>query len=156
MIISGVILIGIVVLLWKEFKVFAFDPEFAQTIGLPVKWLNVLLSLLIVVAIIIGLQTVGVILMSAMLIAPAVAARQWVNRLSHMVILSSIFGAISGVLGSYISSTSTHLPTGPIIVVCITCITAFSLLFAPHRGIVHRLFQRRQNKIEFEKARRAM
>ena len=156
MLVAGVVLIGIVILLWKEFKVFSFDPEFAQTVGFPVKWLNILLSLLIVITIIIGLQTVGVILMSAMLIAPAVAARQWVNRLSHMVILSSLFGAISGVIGTFISSAESKLPTGPIIVVCITCITVFSLLFAPHRGVIHKLIQRKQNKIEFEKARKSM
>ena len=151
--ICGAVMLVIVALFWKEFKLLCFDPEFAKTIGFPTEKLNFLLSSLIVVSIIIGLQTVGVILMSAMLIAPAVAARQWSNRLSVMVILSAIFGGVSGVVGTLISSSMTKIPTGPTIVVCITLIAVFSLLFAPGRGIIHKAYQRRQNRINFERER---
>lgn len=153
MAVCGVFLLTIVALFWKEFKLFSFDPEFAQSIGLRVGRLNLLLSFLIVLAIIIGLQTVGVVLMSAMLIAPAVAARQWSNRLWLMVVLASCFGAVSGIVGTLLSSAIPDLPTGPVIVTCVTCIAIFSLLFAPGRGILHRMYQRHKNRIRFQKER---
>ena len=106
--------------------------------------MNGLLSFLIVLAIIIGLQTVGVVLMSAMLIAPAVAARQWSNKLWLMVVLGAGFGALSGVVGTFFSSTVPGLPTGPAIVVCVSIIAALSLFFAPGRGILTRLYRRRK------------
>ena len=150
MAICGVILLSLVFLFWKEFKLFSFDPEFAESIGFKTGRLNLFLSFLIVLSIIIGLQTVGVVLMSAMLIAPAVAARQWSNRLSVMVLLASLFGAVSGVVGTMISSSVAGLPTGPVIVTCVTTIAVISILFAPGRGIVYRIIQRRKNKIRYK------
>ena len=147
MAVCGVVLLFIVILFWKEFKLFSFDAEFAETIGFGIGRLNLILSFLIVLAIIIGLETVGVVLMSAMLIAPAVAARQWSNRLWLMVVLAAIFGAASGVVGTLISSAIPGVPTGPVIVVCVTVITIFSLLFAPQRGILHRMYLRTKNRV---------
>jgi manganese/zinc/iron transport system permease protein len=146
MAVCGSILLLLVALFWKELKLFSFDAEYAHSIGFSPQKLNLFLSALIVVAIIIGLQTVGVILMSAMLITPAVAARQWTGKLWVMVLLAAIFGAVSGVLGTAASSLYTKLPTGPAIVVCISAIASFSLLFAPGRGIAHRIYQRRRNR----------
>ena len=149
MAVCGIVILVVVFLFWKEFKLFSFDPEFAETIGFGTGRLNLILSLLIVLAIIVGLETVGVVLMSAMLIAPAVAARQWSNRLWLMVVLAAVFGAASGVIGTLLSSAVPGVPTGPVIVVCITTITVFSLLFAPERGIVHRIYLRRKNRAGF-------
>lgn len=146
MLICGVLLLALVLLFWKEFKVFTFDPDFAQSLGFSPKKLNLLLSFMIVLNIIIGLQTVGVILMSAMLITPAVAAHQWTNRLWVMVVLSALFGAVSGVVGTAFSSLVPKLPTGPSIVVCISSIAIISLLFAPGRGVLYKIYQRRKNK----------
>ena len=142
----GIILLFFVAAFWKEFKLFAFDPDFAQSIGLPTGKLNSFLSALIVLAIIIGLQTVGVVLMSAMLIAPAVAARQWCSRLWTMVLLAAVCGATSGIVGTFISSAIPGLPTGPVVVICISSIAVISLLFAPNRGILHRIYRRRKNR----------
>jgi manganese/zinc/iron transport system permease protein len=125
-----------VALCWKQFKLISFDPDYAASLGLPVRGLSVLLTSLIVVAIVIGLQTVGVILMSAMLVAPAAAARQWTDRLGVMVALAALFGAVSGVAGAAISSTARGLATGPTIVLCMGAITLVSLLLAPNRGLV--------------------
>lgn len=146
MAIVSVILLSILFVLWKECKVIVFDPTFAYSIGLPTTFLNGLLSLLIVATIIIGLQTVGVILMSAMLIAPGVAARQWTNKLSVMVLLSAIFGALSGVMGTALSSLLTKVPTGPTIVICLSFITIISLFFAPKRGIIYKIYARKKMK----------
>lgn len=145
----GLVLMGEVVLFWKEFKLLSFDPEFAQTLGIPVRRLDVALTFSTVVAIIIGLQTVGVILMSAMLVAPAVAARRWVNQLWAMVVLAAFFGALSGVVGTVVSTLLPNMPTGPVIVVAISTITAVSLLLGPNAGVVHRLWQRRNNRRKF-------
>lgn len=146
----GIVLLALVLLFWKEFKLFTFDADFAQSLGFSPKWLNLLLSFMIVLAIIIGLQTVGVILMSAMLITPAVAARQWTNKLWVMVALSAVFGAVSGVAGTAASSLVPKLPTGPAIVVCVSILVAISVLCAPGRGILHRAYQHRQNKMIYK------
>ncbi len=150
MAVCGVVLLTLVLLFWKEFKLFTFDSDFAQSLGFSPKKLNLLLSFMIVLAIIIGLQTVGVILMSAMLITPAVAARQWTDRLWVMVVLSAVFGAVSGIAGTAASSLVPKLPTGPAIVVCISIIVIISILFAPSRGILHKIYQHRKNRMIYK------
>lgn len=138
----------LVVLFWKEFKALSFDPSFAHSLGLPIKKLDVFLTSLTVIAIVIGLQTVGVVLMSALIIAPAAAARQWTDRLGIMVSLSALFGAFSGVSGAVISARYAMVPTGPTIVLTISTIVFVSLLFAPNRGMVWNAIQKnvsRQN-----------
>jgi len=125
-------------LFWKEFKILSFDSDFFGTLGFPVRWLDHLLTTLFVIAIVIGLQTVGVVLMSAMIIAPGAAARQWTDRLGRMIVLSGFIGAVSGVGGAVASSMVPSLPTGPTIVLIVSCIVFFSLLFAPNRGLVFR------------------
>ena len=123
---------------WKELKVLLFDPDFAASLGFPVRALDVLLTTLLVISIVVGLQTVGVVLMSAILIAPGAAARQWTNKLGGVVGLAAVFGAVSGVSGALISATVPRLPTGPTIVLCASAIVVVSLLFAPGRGLAAR------------------
>ncbi len=133
-------------LFWKEFKLLTFDPDFAKTIGLPIRSLDITLMTLIVIAIAIGLQTVGVVLMSAMLVAPAAAARQWTNRLPVMLLLSSSFGAISGIAGTLTSSQVSKLPTGPTITIFLTIFVLVSLGFAKERGLAWQWLRRRRNR----------
>ncbi|MBM6618062.1 metal ABC transporter permease [Bacillus suaedaesalsae] len=135
MIISGVLLVT-TFLLFKELKLITFDAQFAQGIGLPVSLLNGLLMLLIVSAVVIGLQAVGVVLMSAMLITPAISARYWTDRLDFMVIISGSIGAISGMVGTLLSTVANGMPTGPLIIVAATFIFLVSLVFSPKRGLV--------------------
>jgi manganese/zinc/iron transport system permease protein len=137
------------VLLWKEFKIITFDREFAATMGIAVRLVDVLLVTLLVLAIVIGLQTVGVVLMSAMLVAPAAAARQWTDRLWLMVLLSAFFGVVAGTSGAVLSSLTEGLPTGPTIVICVTVLALTSLLLAPHRGLVWSWRRRRAVQHEF-------
>lgn len=146
MTICAVILIVIMLLFFKEFKLVTFDIGFARSVGISTGVINTVLSLLIVLAIIIGLQTVGAILMSAMLIAPAVAARQWSNKLWQMVLISALIGGFSGVLGTWISSSFSQMPTGPSIVVCVSVFVIISLFLAPKRGIISRLIRRRSQR----------
>jgi manganese/zinc/iron transport system permease protein len=77
-----------------------------------------------------------VVLMAAMVIAPAVAARQWTRRLEHMVLLAAGFGMVSGVAGAVISALGPGLATGPLIVLAASAIVLVSILFAPGRGVV--------------------
>ncbi len=128
----------VTLVLWKEFKLLCFDPSFGRSLGLPMGRLDLLLTTLLVVAIVIGLKTVGVILMSALVVAPGAAARQWTDRLGVMVGLSAGFAVASSVTGAALSSTAARLPTGPMIVVCLSALVLVSLLFAPRRGTVWR------------------
>jgi manganese/zinc/iron transport system permease protein len=136
------IAIGATALFYKEFKLLTFDALFARSIGLPTQALSVLLTSLVVVAIVIGLQTVGVVLMAAMLIGPAVAARQWTDRLGVMVALAALFGAAAGLAGALISLSAENIPTGPVTILSLTLIVLFSLLLAPARGLVWRRLNR--------------
>lgn len=137
-VISGVAIVLLIItfLLFKELKLFTFDRQFAKGIGLPTGFINALLMTLIVSAVVIGLQAVGVILMAAMLITPAIAARYWTDRLDRMVIVAGTIGALSGILGTILSATASSLPTGPVIVLAATFIFLISLVFAPNRGLV--------------------
>lgn len=131
---------------WKEFKLLAFDREFGVSLGIPMRFVEVLLTTVLVIAIVVGLQTVGVVLMSAMVVAPAVAARQWTDSLGHMVLLSAGFGALSGVTGAVASATTYGVPTGPAIVLAITGFVILSLLFAPRRGLVAAAYRHRRSQ----------
>jgi manganese/zinc/iron transport system permease protein len=89
---------------------------------------------------------VGVVLMSAMVIAPAAAARQWTNSLTVMVLLAALFGAVAGVTGAVISATGSHIPTGPMIVLAATAVVAFSFTLAPERGLIWAALRRRRQR----------
>jgi len=128
--------LAVLAVLWKEFKLVTFDPVFARTLGLPVAALEVTLTVMVALAVVVGLQMVGVVLMAAMVIAPAVAARQWTRRLEAMVLLAAGFGVIAGVSGALVSALARGLATGPLIVLAASAIVLVSILFAPGRGIV--------------------
>ncbi|MBW7939410.1 MAG: metal ABC transporter permease, partial [Candidatus Omnitrophica bacterium] len=133
-------------LAFKEFKLLCFDVEFARSIGLPVRLLETVLTTLVVAAIAIGLQMVGVVLMAALLITPAAAARQWTDNLTRMVWLSGLIGAFSGVAGSFISSLAPRMPTGPWMVVTFSILFGLSLILSPQRGYLTRLFRHTQTR----------
>ena len=139
------LLIGLT-LFFREFTLLSFDKDFARAIGLPVKRLRFLLTILIVLAVVIGIQAVGVVLMAAMLITPAAAARFWTDRLKTMVALAGVFGALSGLSGAYISYVLPSAPTGPWIVLVISLIAGISFILAPKKGILSRLLKQRKNR----------
>ncbi len=130
--VTGLFALSVVGLFWKEFKLLCFDPDFGGTMGFSMKSLDLLVTAVIVSAIVIGLQTVGVVLMSSMLIAPAVAARQWTGGMGSMVILSALIAAVSGVTGVALSAGFENVPTGPAVIVCVSIIVFFSVLFSPN------------------------
>ena len=145
----GLISVGLllaVVLAYKELALLAFDEAFAVSIGLPVKRLELLLTTLTVLAVVAGIQAVGVVLMAAMLITPAAAARLWTHRLGAMLWLAAAFGALSGVSGAYISYLSPAMPTGPWIVMVISFIALISFFIAPKRGICYQFIRQQRVK----------
>lgn len=135
---------------FKELKVYSFDPVFTQTIGFNTKVLEIILSAFVVASVITGIQMVGVVLISALLIIPSVAARQWTNKLSYMLLLSSFFGAFSGLIGTLLSTLIDKLPTGPSIVLVASAIVFMSLLFAPNRGIISKKIKMRKARISYK------
>lgn len=148
----GVTAVSLMVLLlfWKEFKLLLFDKNYAQTLGFNTKLIDGLISFFIVVAIVIGLQTVGVVLMSAILLAPAAAARQWTNSLGTLVIIAAIFGAISGVCGTAISASTNNLSTGPVIVLVAAAFVLCSFIFAPTRGLLFKQIRLMKNRRDLQ------
>ncbi|MBV6647594.1 MAG: metal ABC transporter permease [Cyclobacteriaceae bacterium] len=145
----AVIILVVVYFFYKEFKLISFDTQFANTLGLPVRTLELILTSITVLAVVTGIQAVGVVLMAAMLITPAAAARFWTNRLSIMLTLAAIFGAFSGITGAYISYASPSMPTGPWIVMVLSIIALISFFFAPGKGILIRVFKQYQNQRKF-------
>lgn len=139
----AIILLVAVVLLFKEFTLLAFDKDYAKAIGLPVRSIELVLTSLIVLSVVIGIQAVGVVLMAAILITPAAAARFWTNKLRVLFLLASIFGAVSGLTGAYISYVAPAMPTGPWIVIVVSTIAFVSFFFAPKRGITSRVMHQR-------------
>ncbi|MFC5647585.1 metal ABC transporter permease [Paenibacillus solisilvae] len=142
MVIFSIVLIGICTILFKEFKLLSFDPGFARGIGYPVAFLDQLIMFLIVVAVVVGIQAVGVVLMASLLITPAVTARYWTEKLGLMVVFSGVIGAFSGLAGTFISANGNNLPTGPLIMLVATSMFVFSVIAAPRRGILSKIMLR--------------
>lgn len=141
----GSVAVVLTLLAWKEIKLLAFDRAFGASLGIRMGRVDILLTSILVLAIVIGLQTVGVVLMSAMVVAPGAAARQWTDRMGRMVGIAAVFGAAAGIAGAILSSSIRRLPTGPTIVLCLSAIVLVSLLLAPNRGVVWNLLRRRRN-----------
>jgi manganese/zinc/iron transport system permease protein len=148
-IVTGICLI-VMLTFWKEFKLLLFDVDYTKTLGFNTKTIDILITSFIVLAIVLGLQTVGVVLMSAMLLAPAAAARQWTNSLAKMVFLAAIFGAFSGVFGTAISASQNNLSTGPVIVLVAAVFVVFSFIFSPRRGLLFKQIRFIKNRRDLE------
>jgi ABC-type Mn2+/Zn2+ transport system permease subunit len=125
--IFGGVIILTVMALYKEFLVLTFDPLLAVTLRLPARLLENVLLVLIALAIVISLQTVGVALMVAMLVTPAAAAYLLTRRLPVMMVLAAIFACLSGVVGLYISYYAS-VASGAAIVLVSTAIFALAWL----------------------------
>jgi manganese/zinc/iron transport system permease protein len=145
----ALILVVTVLFAFKELTLIAFDSAFAKVIGFPVRGLELLLTTLTVMAVVVGIQAVGVVLMAAMLITPAAAARFWTDKLSVMLFLAALLSAISAIGGALVSYLYSNMPTGPWIVLILSILAVFSFLFAPQKGIVARYFKQRKHKQRF-------
>lgn len=142
---------------YLSIKATIFNSDYAQSIGISRKKIDILISILTILTISVGIKAVGIVMMSALLIIPPTAARFWTDRLVPMLIISGCFGALGGWLGSFISYYETNMPTGPLTIVCVSIIAFVSMMFAPKKGIVYQrwnklLLRRRINEENLLKA----
>lgn len=146
MLILAISVIAIVFIGFKEWKIYLFDPNFAKGIGLSLRGMNVIYTLVLVTTIVIGIQAVGVILIAALLIIPSVSARYWTNSFRLMIFLSALFGGVSGLLGTFISAIGKGWPTGPFIVIFAALFFMISLVFGKEKGIFINYIERRTQR----------
>lgn len=152
-----VVLIG-VTLLFKELRVLCFDAQYAASQGKSTVLIDCLMMAMVVLTTVVGLQAVGLILVVAMLIIPAAAARFWTDDLLRMTVLAGFVGAASGWIGSTFSALMPRMPTGAVIVICGGAIFFFSMLFAPLRGVLANIIRRTtlSRRIAFQNFMRAL
>ncbi|MYI40986.1 MAG: metal ABC transporter permease, partial [Chloroflexi bacterium] len=149
----GLLVMVLLALFWKEFKLLTFDADFARADGLRSGLLDALLSTLVVITIVLGLQLAGVILMVGLLIAPAIAARQWTHSLEQMVLLAAALGAFAGGSGAVISALDSDIPTGPMIIVVAFALVLLSITLAPGRGLLWNQLRQRKNRRQLRSRR---
>jgi len=130
-------------LFWKDFVSLVFDYDYIRSIGYPVHKLDALLTALLIMTVVVGLQIVGVMLMSSMIIAPAAAANQWCTRIKTMSWLALCIGISGGICGALISCLFSHVPTGPTIVIVLNTFVGFSVLCGKERGIIWKLIRKK-------------
>ncbi|OUM94867.1 MAG: manganese ABC transporter [Thermobacillus sp. ZCTH02-B1] len=142
---AAVVVLLVVLISFKEWKLYLFDPAFARGLGLSGRLMDAIWMTLLVAVIVIGIQAVGVILMAALLIIPAVSARYWTHAFSRMLALSALFGGGAGAAGTWISTLGDGWPTGPFIVIAAAGMFLVSLLFGLRKGLlVTAMLRRRQ------------
>jgi manganese/zinc/iron transport system permease protein len=146
--IVGLVSVVIILLFYRQFKLYIFDRAFAQSIGLPVKFLDFLLTTLAVLAIAIGIRAVGVVLMAALLITPAAVARFWTGQLKFMLVLAAAVGGLAGFTGAMISYTAPSMPTGPWIIVVLSLMAFISIFTGTEKGVLHRLLKQRRFRLK--------
>ncbi|MEO1498506.1 MAG: iron chelate uptake ABC transporter family permease subunit [Planctomycetota bacterium] len=129
-------------LLAKELRLLCFDSDYASSKGYPVVGLDLTLMAMVVAITILGLQAVGLVLMIALLVTPAAAARFWTASVDRMTLLSGVIGAVSCLVGAVISATADDLPSGAVIVLVAATLFAVSALFGGRQGVVLRLIRR--------------
>ena len=131
-------------LLFKELKLLCFDGQFASSRGFPAIRLDIVLMGLVVTVCIVGLQAVGLILVIALLIIPAAAARFWTEKMWVMFLISGGIGAAGGMVGAGMSAVFARLPSGAMIVLVCTVFFLLSMVFGTSRGILVHWLQRTQ------------
>ncbi len=140
-----VLVVGLVWLFYKELLVTSFDEGFARASGLPVAWIHHGLMLLLAMSVVIALQAVGVVLVSAMLITPAAAAYLLTDRLHRLLMLAVLFGVIAAVTGAFLSFVGKNLPTGPLMVLGTSVVFLGAFLFGPRHGVIAKWWSRQSH-----------
>lgn len=136
MLMTTAVIVLTVFFLRRPFLVMSFDEGFSRGLGYPVKIINGVFYFLLTFSVVVALQAVGVVLVSAMLITPAAAAYLLTDRFGRMLALSVIFGVVSGVAGGLVSAGVNGLPTGPVITLCATLVFVVVYLIAPQHGVL--------------------
>jgi manganese/zinc/iron transport system permease protein len=147
-ILVDLILIGTILLFYPYLKLFVFDPEFSKATGMPVGLLNFLLNTLTVLAVATGIQAVGVVLMAALIITPAAAARFLTSSLRSLIAMAVLIGVLCSVFGVLISYTAPSMPTGPWIVMVLSVVAVGSFVLAPKKGILSKYLLRKRHLVK--------
>lgn len=153
MFLLSVVVILTVLVAFKEWKIYLFDPLFAKGLGLSSKSMESIFTTLLVMTIVIGIQAVGVILIAALLIIPAVSARYWTHSFKWMVFLSACFGGGAGAVGTLVSAFGSGWPTGPFIVVVAASMFLVSLFFGKEKGILVLFWQQKSHERRYRENR---
>lgn len=140
-IIVGIIIVSVVFLFYKQLLLSTFDETMAIVVGLPTKVIHYVIMILLTLATIASLQTVGVVLVVAMLITPAATAYLLTNRFSTMILLASFIGALSSVIGLYFSFKH-NLSSGAVIVLVATILFCLAFIFSPKQGLLWRVMRK--------------
>ncbi|MCB0735615.1 MAG: metal ABC transporter permease [Flavobacteriales bacterium] len=147
----GIVILVLTLIFFRGFSILSFDEGYANAIGFPIAWLKLILSIITVITVAMGVQAVGVVLMSALLITPAAAARFWTNKIHILAILAVLFASISGIIGSAVSYTYNGMPTGPWIVVIVSLLAFLSAIIGSKTGILKSWNLRRRNNVKILK-----
>lgn len=147
---AAAVVVAVIALSFKEFKLLCFDRDFAASQGRPVYLLDLLLMGLVCLCTVAGLPAVGVVLVVALLVIPPAAARFWSDRLSRVVVLAAAFGGFAGAAGTMLSAVlpapasalARGWPTGPLITLVAASVFVGSMLVAPRRGVLADLHRR--------------
>jgi ABC-type Mn2+/Zn2+ transport system permease subunit/Mn-dependent DtxR family transcriptional regulator len=143
MLVVTVVTVLALTIFYKEFLVTCFDAGFARAVGFPSQVMHYCTMLLLAFSIVIALQAVGVVLVSAMLITPAAAAYLLTDRMHWMLLLAALFGMFAGVIGAFLSFLGNNLPTGPFMVLGASTVFVLAFLFGPRHGLVMRWWRQR-------------
>lgn len=138
----SVAIIGVIIWKYHTFASISFNSDFMKTRGFSLNWNSFLLTTLTILAIAMGIQAVGVVLMSALLIIPVATARMFTYHLKVLMLLAVIFGVSSAILGSFISLSAVNMPTGPWIIM-VLC--GFMIVGAVWRWMSERKKERRSH-----------
>jgi manganese/iron transport system permease protein len=138
---TGLLVLGVLLLLHKELVTISLDRESARAMGVPVFWLDLVLYVLVTLAVVISIQTIGNVLVLALLITPAATARLLTDRLAAMMLLAPVIGALSALVGLYVS-WSWDYPTGGTIVLVLTAWFLLAWFLAPRQGVIARRLRR--------------
>ncbi len=137
------VLLAIVIFYYRTAIMTFFDPAFAKSLGVRYFFVDIAYNCFLAIAVVVGIRSLGVVLMAGMLIAPPIASRQVTCQFSSFLLFSALFGALSSILGLWLSLQGPRaLPTGPIILLVAVCLTLILLFTTPNRGLLPRLYRR--------------
>lgn len=136
LVVVSLVAVGLVAAFFKEATVVSFDAGFAAAAGWPVWWIDFGLVAVTAVMVVVGLPAAGAVLVTALVVIPPVAARQWTDRVGMMLALAGLFGLLAALAGVAVSACVPGFATGPMVVLSASTLFAVSLVFAPKRGLL--------------------
>ena len=143
----AVVVLTVITVFFREFLVMSFDPVLAATLRMRAERFRILMLILLALTIVVSLQTVGVGLVAAMLVTPGATAYLLARRLSSMMITAGFIGALSSVVGLYLSFYLSVV-SGAAVVLTATVIFLLAFLFAPERGWLPRRWHARSSRVK--------